>query len=59
MIMDNIRQQIEIRAKVVYSFKAEIHQGAGKIVDYSKTLTSPSCMFTSLEEIQAYIEECE
>ena len=36
MIMDNIRQHIEMRAKVIYSFKAEIHQGAGKIMDYSK-----------------------
>ena len=28
-------------------------------MDYSKTLTSPPGMFTSLEEIQVYIEECE
>ena len=27
-------------------------------MDYSKTLTSPPGMFTSLGEIQAYIEEC-
>ena len=28
-------------------------------MDYGKTLTSLPGMFTSLEEIQAYIEECE
>ena len=59
MIMDNITSHIEMRVKVIYSFKAEIHRSAGEIVDYSKTLTSPPGMFTSLEEIQAYIEECE
>ena len=59
MIMDNITPHIEMRTKVIYSFKAEIHRGAGEIVDYRKTLTSPPGMFTSLEEIQAYIDECE
>ena len=59
MIMDNITPHTEMRTKVIYSFKAEFHRGAGEIVDYSKTLTSPSSMFTVLEEIQAYIEECE
>ena len=59
MIMANITPHIEIRAKVIYSFKSEIHWGAGEIVPYDKTLTSPPGMFTSLEDIQAYIEECE
>ena len=59
MIMDNITPHIEMRVKVIYSFNAEIHRGAGEIVDYSKTLTSPPGRFTSLEEIQAYFEECE
>ena len=59
MIIDNIRPQTEMRVKVIYSFKAMIHQGAGEIVDYSKILTSPPGMFISLEEIQAYIGECE
>ena len=59
MSIGNITTHIEIRVKVIYSFKAEIHRGAGEIVDYSKTLTSPPGMFTSLEEIQVYIEECE
>ena len=45
--------------KIIYLFKSEIHQGAGEIVPYYKTLTSPPGMFTSLEGIQAYIEECE
>ena len=59
MVMDNITPHIEMRVKVIYSFKADFHQGGGKIVVYSKTLTSPPGMFTSLEEIQAYIKECE
>ena len=58
MIMDNITPHIEMRTKLIYSFKSEIHQGAGEVVDYSKTLlTLPPGMFTSLEEIQAYIEK--
>ena len=56
MIMANITPYINMRTKVIYSFKSEIHRAAGEIVDYSKTLTSPPGMFTSLEEIQAYIE---
>ena len=52
MIMANIIPQIEMRTKVIYLFKTEIHPGAGEIVDYSRTSTSPPGMFTSLEEIQ-------
>ena len=59
MIMANITPHIEMRTKVIYSFKSEIRQGDGEIRDYNKTLTSPPGMFTSLKEIQAYIEECE
>ena len=59
MIMANITPHIEMRTNVIYSFKSEIHRGAGEIVPYYKTLTSPSGMFTSLEEIQAYFEEPE
>ena len=51
MIMDNITLHIEMSVKVIYSFKAENHQGAGDVVNYSQTFTSPSGMFTSLEEI--------
>ena len=59
MIMDNITPHTEMRKKVIYSFKAEIHLGAGEIMHCSKAITSPPPMFTSLEEIQVYIEECE
>ena len=57
--MDKITPHIKMRTKVLDSFKSEIHRGGGEIVDYSKTLTSPLGMFTSLMEIRAYIEECE
>ena len=33
IIMDNMTPHIEMRAKVTYSFKSEINQGAGKIKD--------------------------
>ena len=59
MSIGNITTHIEIRVKVIYSFKAEIHRGAGEIVDYSKTLISTLGMLTCFEEIQAYVEECE
>ena len=59
MIMDNITPHIEMRVKVIYLFKSVIYQGGGKIQHYSKTLDSSPGMFTSLKEIQAYIEECE
>ena len=59
MIMANITPHIEMRRKVIYSFKSEIHGGDGEIEDYNKTLTSPPVMFTNLKEIQAFIEECE
>ena len=57
--MANITPHIELKTKVIYSFKSEIHRGGGVIKGYYKTFTSPPGMFTSLEEIQAYIEECE
>ena len=59
MIMANITSCIEMRTKVIYSFKSETHWGGGEVVGYNKILTSPIGMFTSMEEIQAYIEECE
>ena len=58
MIMANIPPHIEMRTKVIYPFKSEIHWGAGEILPYHETLTSPPGKFTSLEEIQAFIEEC-
>ena len=59
MIMDNITPHIEMRVKVIYSFKSVIYRGGGEIKDYSKTLDSPPGIFTSLKEIEAYIDECE
>ena len=59
MIMANITPHIEMRVKVIYSFESVIYWGGGKIKPYSKTLDSAPGMFTSLKEIQAYIEECE
>ena len=47
---------IEMRVKVIYSFKSVVYQG--EIKDYSKTLDSSPDMFTSLKEIQEYIEVC-
>ena len=52
IIIDNIRPHIEIRVKVIYSFKSVIYRGNGEIKDYSKTLDSTPGMFTGLKEIQ-------
>ena len=52
MIMDNITSHIEMRVKVIYSFKSMTYQGNGEIKDYSKTLDSAQGMFTSLKEIK-------
>ena len=59
MIMANISSHIEMRVKVIYSFKSVIYQGNGEIKDYSKTLDSAPGMFTSQKEIQECIEACE
>ena len=59
MIMVNITPHLEMRVKVIYSFKPVIYRGDGKIQPYIKTLDSSPGIFTNLEEIQAYIEECE
>ena len=56
MIMTNITPHIEMRTKVIYSFKSEIHRGAGEIVDYSKTLTSPPGMFTGLGRFERLLK---
>ena len=55
----NITPRIEMRVKVIYLFKSVIDRGAGEIKPYSKTLDLSPGMFTSLKEIQAFIEECE
>ena len=59
MFLTNITPHIEMRVKVIYSFKSVIYRGAGEIKPYSKTLDSSPGMFTSLKEIQTFIEECE
>ena len=59
MIIANITPHIEMRVKVIYSFKSVIYPGNGEIKDYSKTLDSAPGMFTNLKEIQEYIEVCE
>ena len=59
MIMANIKPRNEMRTKVIFSFKSKIHRGAGESVPYHQTLTSPPGIFTSLEEVQTYIQECE
>ena len=59
MIIDNITPTIEMRVKVIYSFESVIYRGNGETKDYSKTLDSAPGMFTSLKEIQEYIEACE
>ena len=58
MIMANIAPHIEMRVKVIYSFKSVIYHGNGEIKQYSKTLDSSPGMFTSLKAIQEYIEVC-
>ena len=59
MITDNITAHIEIRVKVIYSFKSVIYGGVGETKPYSKALDSSPGMFASLKEIQACIKECE
>ena len=59
MIMTSITPHIEIRVKVIDSFKSVIYRGGGEIKPYSKTLGSSPGMFASLKDIQAYIEQCE
>ena len=57
--MASITPHIDMMVKVIYSFKSVIYPGDGETKPYSKTLDSAPGMFTSLKEIQAYIEECE
>ena len=59
MIMAKITLHTEMRVKVIYAFKSVIYRGGDKIQPYRKMLDSAPDMFTSLKEIQAYIEERE
>ena len=56
MIMDNITSHIQMRVKVIYSFKSVIYWGNSEVKDYSTTLDSAPGMHTSLKEIQEYVE---
>ena len=56
MIMDNITSHIEMRVKVIYSFKSVIYWGNSEVKDYSTTLDSAPGMHASLKEIQEYVE---
>ena len=58
MIFNRIRQDIEMRSRIVYSFTARIYRGNGEIVDYVKTLPGEGT-FTSLTSIKNYIKHCE
>ena len=58
MIMASITPHIEMRVKVIYSFKSVIYRGSGEIKTCNKTLDSAPGIFTSLKETQAYIEVC-
>ena len=58
LIMDKLTPHIEMRVKVVYSFQADIY-GPNGISEYSKTIPANKHLFTSIEEVHAYIEECE
>ena len=48
MIMANLTPHTEMRTKVIYLFKSEMHRGGGVIKGYYKTLTSSPSMFASL-----------
>ena len=59
MIFNELKPHIEMRSRIVYSFTARIHRGRGEIADYpAKTLRGEGT-FTSLSEIEGYIERCE
>ena len=57
MFVNRIKQDIEMRSRIVYSFTARIYRGNGKIVDYVKTLPG-ECNFASLTSIENYIKQC-
>ena len=60
IIMDRIRPEIQMRTRVVYGFKAEIHRGKGEIVEYHKTISGKKLgALKTLKEIEEYIEQCE
>ena len=58
LIMEKLTPHIEMRVKVLYSFSADIYRGDGEVSRYHKTIDNRG-LFTSLEEVRVYIEECE
>jgi len=58
LIMEKLTPLIEMRVKVIYSFTADIYRGGGNVTEYKKTIENRG-LFTSLEEIRGYIEDCE
>ena len=57
-IMWKARPDIEMRTKVVYSFKCWIYRGGGEIAPHFKTKGSNGAL-TSLQEIRDFINGCE
>ena len=58
MVFNRIKQDIEMRSRIVYSFTTRIYRGNGEIVDYEKTLPGEGT-FTSSTSIENYINGCE
>ena len=57
-VMWKATPDINMRTKVVYSFKCWIYRGSGEVALYHKTKSSNGT-FSSLSDITAFIEECE
>ena len=58
LITKAIRTVVEMRTKVIYSFHCSIFRGKNEVVEYYKTFSN-NVTFTSLREIEDYIEQCE
>ena len=57
-IMWKTTPDIEMRTKVIYSFKCWVYRGGGEVAPYNKTKGSIGTL-TSLQEIRDFIKECE
>ena len=58
IIMETIRQVVEMRTKVIYSFHCSIFRGQNEVVEYYKTFAN-EVTFTGLRDIESYIRHCE
>ena len=58
IIMGTIRQVVEMRTKVIYSFHCSIFRGQNEVVEYYKTFAN-EVTFTDLRVIEDYIRHCE